>query len=337
MDDDPAVSIIIAARNEEKHLPVLFESLDRLQYPNEKPEIVFVDDRSTDTTWQILQQYRSSRSNVKCIQIKKVSELWTGKGNALIQGVHESNGDILFFTDADCIVPETWIIETLGQFNNDIGMVGGALILDHRRNTTLSRLQTLDWLYLTIFGSAWARLGNPISIWGNNFAIKRSVYEHAGGFEKAGKHILEDFQLLRNVSRKTNEKVRLHMDKKTAVDTQAEHSWKEFFEQRKRWAVGARSHDFLVYGMSALTGLFALTIPLSYIFGWYALGGMALSIQVFSDICLFWHPLKKLQKFNLIGYYPLYKLWFWGYVLLLLPHFIGSSRVTWKTQNYQIS
>ncbi len=336
-NDHPAISIIVAARNEENNLPVLIESLNRLHYPKEKMEIIFVDDRSTDSTKEILLQYQANHSNVKTIKIDTASEQWTGKGNALVQGVGQSKGEILFFTDADCIVPETWITETLNQLKKGAGMVGGALILDHFKNTTLSKLQTLDWLYLTIFGSSWARFKHPISIWGNNFAIKRSVYEEAGGFESAGKHILEDFQLLQNVFLKTDVKISLHIDQKNAVDTQAEDSFKGFFEQRKRWTIGARSHGILAYCMSAITGLFTLTIPLSFIFQWYIGGIAALAIQILSDLLLFWPPLKKLQKLNLIVYYPIYKLWFWGYILLLIPHFIGSKDVTWKSQKYQIS
>ena len=49
----PAVSIVVAARNEEKNILSCLESLDNLIYPDHKLEIIVIDDASSDRTLKI--------------------------------------------------------------------------------------------------------------------------------------------------------------------------------------------------------------------------------------------------------------------------------------------
>ena len=49
----PSISVVIAARNEEKHLPNLIQDLMKQEYPLDKLEAIIVDDRSTDLTPEI--------------------------------------------------------------------------------------------------------------------------------------------------------------------------------------------------------------------------------------------------------------------------------------------
>ncbi len=53
------ISIIIAARNEEKHLPNLLDSLISQNYPTENFEIIIIDDRSEDKTAAIVNGYKA--------------------------------------------------------------------------------------------------------------------------------------------------------------------------------------------------------------------------------------------------------------------------------------
>ena len=54
---EPTVSVIVAARNEEDNIGNLLEDLTEQSYPQEKLEIIISDDRSTDRTGEIIDNY----------------------------------------------------------------------------------------------------------------------------------------------------------------------------------------------------------------------------------------------------------------------------------------
>ena len=53
----PTVAIVIEARNEEENLPDILQDLTQLDYPEELLQIIIVDDRSTDNTWQLIEHF----------------------------------------------------------------------------------------------------------------------------------------------------------------------------------------------------------------------------------------------------------------------------------------
>ncbi|HST88545.1 MAG TPA: glycosyltransferase, partial [Ktedonobacterales bacterium] len=55
----PLVSLVVATRNEAKHLPALLESLAASEYPVERIEVLIVDGESTDGTREVAQGYVS--------------------------------------------------------------------------------------------------------------------------------------------------------------------------------------------------------------------------------------------------------------------------------------
>ncbi|CAM3833400.1 glycosyltransferase [Alkalicoccus chagannorensis] len=98
----PRVSIIAAARNEEKEIGAAVQSMLDLRYPD--MEVLIINDRSTDGTMQELQkikQFHRERSRLKIIDISHLPDGWLGKNHALFQGAREASGEWLLFTDAD--------------------------------------------------------------------------------------------------------------------------------------------------------------------------------------------------------------------------------------------
>ena len=95
----PKVSIIISARNEEKHIKKCIESLLNQDYPNF--ELILVNDGSTDNTLNIINQVRIKDDRVKVIDIKSKPAEWVGTNWPIFQGYLISNGEILLFSEAD--------------------------------------------------------------------------------------------------------------------------------------------------------------------------------------------------------------------------------------------
>ena len=103
-------SVVIAARNEELNLPYIIQDLIAQEYPLDKLEVIFVDDRSTDSTNQILKKTCDDYGFIKYVQIENLNEDMTPKKNALSKGIEVASGEIIISTDADCRVGKFWVL-----------------------------------------------------------------------------------------------------------------------------------------------------------------------------------------------------------------------------------
>jgi len=119
--DLPFVSVLVPARDEERYISDCLESLVHQQYPSDRYEIVVVNDRSTDSTPQIIRSYMEEHSMIKCVTVDSNSSGLTGKQNALNEGLKLCSGDIILNTDADCIAGPLWVRRTVSCFTPQIG------------------------------------------------------------------------------------------------------------------------------------------------------------------------------------------------------------------------
>ncbi len=94
----PMVSVIICAYNAERTMRACMESLTRLEYPNF--EVIVVDDGSRDATAQIAMDYPHFRL------IRQPNK---GLSVARNVGLHAARGEIVAYTDSDCVVDPHWL------------------------------------------------------------------------------------------------------------------------------------------------------------------------------------------------------------------------------------
>src|SRR5215217_269318 len=99
------ISVIVAARNEEKALPRLLHALSAQTYPPELFEIILVDDFSTDGTAAVAQIF--SNPHITVIQPQVPSNV-SSKKRAIEAGVQHARGSLLLITDADCLPGKDW-------------------------------------------------------------------------------------------------------------------------------------------------------------------------------------------------------------------------------------
>lgn len=95
----PRVSLIAAARNEEKHVAAAARSLLAIDYPD--LQITLVNDRSTDRTGEILRKLAAEDQRLNLVEVTELPPGWLGKNHALHLGASRSDGAWLLFTDAD--------------------------------------------------------------------------------------------------------------------------------------------------------------------------------------------------------------------------------------------
>ena len=95
----PSVTVIVPVRNGEQTIQSLLESLQKLDYNRNKVEVIVVDGNSTDKTQEIVKRY----------PVKLIVEKRKGLNVARNTGIKCSKGEIIAFTDSDCIVPPDWL------------------------------------------------------------------------------------------------------------------------------------------------------------------------------------------------------------------------------------
>ena len=95
----PAVSVVIAARNEARAIEPALRSV--LAQEGERVEVVVVDDRSDDATGAILDRMAAGEPRLRVVHVRELPAGWLGKTHALQVGAAAAGGELLLFTDAD--------------------------------------------------------------------------------------------------------------------------------------------------------------------------------------------------------------------------------------------
>jgi cellulose synthase/poly-beta-1,6-N-acetylglucosamine synthase-like glycosyltransferase len=182
--DPLRVSIIVAARNEERNIREALNSLLELSYPDY--ELIVVDDRSEDHTGQILDQMAAGHNRLKVIHIDALPAGWLGKNHALWVGSKRATGEMLLFTDADIVMEPTVVARAVAFM--------GQNRLDHLAATPSVRMPTIFLgmfgaafiIFFSLFARPWkARDPNSrchIGIGAFNM-VRASAYRQVGGHE----------------------------------------------------------------------------------------------------------------------------------------------------------
>jgi len=98
----PRVSIVAAARNEERKIAEGVRSLLALDYP--AMELVVVNDRSTDRTGEVLAGIAAVDRRLRVATVLNLPPHWLGKNHALQLGTEDASGELILFTDADVVL-----------------------------------------------------------------------------------------------------------------------------------------------------------------------------------------------------------------------------------------
>lgn len=235
----PNVSVIIAARNEEKNIHACLTAILAQSYPKQKLEIIVIDDRSEDRTAEIVKNFAASHTQIKLLQIQEPSLHLAPKKRAIDSGIRHATGEIIVTTDADCEPGAFWIIELMKYFEPDVGLVAGfnPYKNGHFKKPLCHQMLALDYFAMACVAAASAGFGYPISCSGGNLAYRKKVYLQLGGFKKISNWISgDDDFFLEQVREKTPWKIRYATNPQTFVPTVPPENLKDFVHQRIRYA-----------------------------------------------------------------------------------------------------
>lgn len=325
---EPSVSIIVAARNEEESITPCLESLALLDYPHDKIEIVIINDQSQDRTEKIIRDFIKYKQHFKLVNAQPGKGSLKGKANALSQGIEASNGEIILFTDADCIVPKTWVKETVSFFTDDIGIVGGFTLLQAKN--VFEGLQSLDWLYVFGVACATSSLGISLTGVGNNLAVRRSAYNKVGGYRQIPFSVTEDYALTRSILTETSYKMVFPFSRNSLVISSPCFTFVDLYRQKIRWGVGGL--DMITAGFVIFGVVFAFNILLiaGLIFRLGFLFLLAVLLKILIDFSFVSYLLIKTNKYRYIRYFIAFEIYFFLYVIILPSLAYLTKSVKWK-------
>jgi glycosyltransferase involved in cell wall biosynthesis len=198
--ENPKVSIILPARNEEKFIDRCLESLIDQDYQNY--EIIAIDDSSEDSTGEIISKFEKNNSKVIHVTAKPKPDGWMGKNWACMEGFKKATGNLLLFTDSDTKHSSNVIslaVTHLLSLNLDaLTVIPKMLCIDFWTRITLPMIST----FLHTRFSA-LRVNDPTKntgyFFGSFFIIRRKTYQSVGTHEGVKQEIIEDGALGKKV------------------------------------------------------------------------------------------------------------------------------------------
>ena len=173
----PSVTVIVPVWNGEQTIQPLLESLQKQDYDRNKIEVIVVDGNSTDKTQEIVKQY----------PVKLVVEEKKGLNLARNVGIKNSNGEIVAFTDADCIVSNNWVTKLAENFKDpEVSCVGGSAkaldtdFVSQYADNSIVRLMP-NFRKREEYGEVKPFFRHPA---GCNMAFRRKTVEEVGYFDE---------------------------------------------------------------------------------------------------------------------------------------------------------
>lgn len=239
-DNIPLISVVVAARDEEKNISLCIQSLLNQDYPIDKYEIIIVDDFSTDKTAELIKKFESSVTNLKYLSsnANEQGHITSYKREAIQTGINASKGEYILLTDADCTVPTSWITTYSEQFiKEDCAFIGGPVIISDKKQSLLTSFQGLDMIGMMVITGAGYQSGNQLLANGANMGFSKQVFKELGGYTQFPRKASgDDMFLLHHFHQYHPKSIRFLKTLSAVVITQPEHSMKSLLRQRIRWA-----------------------------------------------------------------------------------------------------
>jgi cellulose synthase/poly-beta-1,6-N-acetylglucosamine synthase-like glycosyltransferase len=320
----PLVSIVVAARNEEKDLEKALRSLLALDY--KAKEIVVVNDRSTDKTKSILDRLQQEYSALQVLHIDHLPTGWLGKNHAHYAGAHTARGSVLLFTDADIVMSPDSLSRAVSYFEEKH--------LDHlavlprvlTRSSLLATVIVGFQFFFTAFVRPWKvkdrRSFAHVGIGAFNM-IRKSAYEKIGTHRSIAMRPDDDMRLGRRIKQKG-----LRSDFLVGVDSLQV----EWYDSVKGLIEGLMKNSFSATNYH-LSLIFLGSFVLSFFFIWPFVGvvifsGLARFFYVVTSVLILMGVALNAHRLKM----NVWQTWGFPFTMLLLLYIVwkASLRTLWK-------
>lgn len=322
----PAVSIVVAARNEEDNIESCLRALAGQDYPADLLQIIAVNDESEDATPAIMHRTAQEFPGLlKVISTVPDGSRIGGKARAIAQGMDHAEGEIILLTDADCVPPATWARSVVAHFRPDIDIVAGYTVV--RADSLFTRLQQLDWLHLQSIAAASMAFRLPVGVIGNNMAFRKEAYDRVGGYRNLHFSVTEDFALFMAMD-KSGCRTAYPCRYDARMVTAPCGSLAAVLRQKHRWGRGGMESS--PYGYSILVVAFLMLLAICIApFVSPAAWGIVWGTKFFADLFLLLPAMRELRLSGALKSFVPFQFYFVAQALVV-PLLLLNRNVTWK-------
>lgn len=195
----PALTMLVAAKDEETNIGRCIEGLLRQEYPDLR--VIVINDRSADATPRIIDAAAARDTRLMAVHVKELRPGWFGKNNAMREGLERATTDWFAFTDADCAFESPHLL---------------AAAVNYATSQDVDFLSVLPRLEADTF---WERVVQPVAgavlvFWfppnsvndpskptayanGAFMLMNRATYDAIGGHERVKTEVNEDMHMAR--------------------------------------------------------------------------------------------------------------------------------------------
>ncbi len=224
-ESQPAVSILIAAYNEEKVIKEKLESIFNSDYPADKIEVLVGSDASTDQTNKIIKTF----PQVQLINFEGRS----GKVKIINHLKSLAKHDVLILTDANVLFDKNTLTELLKHFSNpEIGLVDSHMQHIKQKSMGVSKAEnTYIRGEVGIKYNEGKVFGKMMGPFGGCYAVRKSLYENV-----PENFLVDDFYINMKVLKKGSKAI---SEIKALVFEEVPSDWKIEFKRKVRIATGS--------------------------------------------------------------------------------------------------
>lgn len=240
------VSVIIPARDEEKHILSCLEAVNLQSYPGELMEIIVVNDHSSDRTAELVKNF--GEKNVKLINLADFlpddAPLNSYKKKAIETAIRYCSGELVITTDADCIMSREWVKTLVNSYEKNGFKFMAAPVSFYREDGFFKVFQSLDFLSMQGITGATTHLKCGTMCNGANLAYEKKAFWDVGAFQgidciASG----DDMLLMYKMYKAFPNGIGFVKHPHAIVRTLPAESFSEFMNQRIRWASKADKYE----------------------------------------------------------------------------------------------
>jgi glycosyltransferase involved in cell wall biosynthesis len=306
-DYNTPVSLVIAARDEEKNLKKNLELW--LGQNHNSFEVIVINDCSYDDTSFMLTEYQRNHQHLQTIELCESNVFKGGKKHALFLGIKGAQFERIIFTDADCKpASKDWLALMNAQFTDKKAIVLGAGMYE-KKSGVLNFLIQMDTLQIAVQYMGMAARGFPYMGVGRNMAYRKNLFFENGGFNnnidlKWG----DDDLFINQVARGKNTTICAIPEAQTVSEPKTK--FKDWFNQKRRhmstavryrfgtkMLISLKSFRIIIYYSMLIAGLF---IPVLF---YYFL--ISASVIYLAQVLIFVGLRKNIGKVNYFYVFPL--------------------------------
>jgi glycosyltransferase involved in cell wall biosynthesis len=197
----PSVSIVIPTHNEERVADRCARSLRELRH--DALEIIFVLDRCTDSTADILRRHAAEDDRIILIENETCPDDWAGKCHAASLGAERASGAYLLFTDADTVFdPDLVRAATAVATDRGLGLLSvlSTLSSNHAYELIAQPVASINLIRMYPIERVNRDAGARPFANGQFMLFERSWYERIGGHHAVKDDLLEDIAFARRLN-----------------------------------------------------------------------------------------------------------------------------------------